>query len=31
VAPANGQVVQVMVRPGDHVNIGDPVAVIQRQ
>lgn len=31
VAPANGQVVQVMVRPGDHVNIGDPAAVIQRQ
>ena len=31
VAPANGQVVQVMVRPGDHVNIGDPVAAIQPQ
>jgi biotin carboxyl carrier protein len=29
VAPVDGQVVQVMVRPGDRVNIGDVVAVIQ--
>jgi multidrug efflux pump subunit AcrA (membrane-fusion protein) len=28
-APVDGQVVQVMVRPGDRVNIGDVVAVIQ--
>jgi len=31
VAPVNGRVVQVGVRPGDHVNIGDVVAVIQPQ
>ena len=31
VASVNGKVVQVMVRPGDHVNIGDPVAAIQPQ
>ena len=31
VAPVSGKVVQVMVRPGDHVNIGDPVAAIQPQ
>lgn len=31
VAPVDGQVAQVMVRPGDHVNIGDVVAVIQPQ
>jgi len=29
VASVDGEVVQVMVRPGDHVNIGDVVAVIQ--
>ena|SRR2546425_11684552 len=29
VASVDGQVVQVMVRPGDRVNIGDVVAVIQ--
>jgi pyruvate carboxylase len=29
VAPADGRVVQVLVRPGDRVNIGDVVAVIQ--
>lgn len=28
-APADGRVTQVMVRPGDHVNIGDVVAAIQ--
>jgi|SRR5579864_4771892 pyruvate carboxylase len=31
VASIDGRVVQVMVRPGDHVNIGDVVAVIQPQ
>ena len=31
VAPVSGQVVQVMVRPGDQVNIGDVVAAIQPQ
>ena len=31
VASVSGKVVQVMVRPGDHVNIGDPVAAIQPQ
>jgi biotin carboxyl carrier protein len=31
VASADGRVVQVMVRPGDRVNIGDVVAVIQPQ
>jgi biotin carboxyl carrier protein len=30
-ATIDGQVVQVMVGPGDHVNIGDPVAAIQPQ
>jgi biotin carboxyl carrier protein len=29
VAPADGRVVRVTVRPGSHVNIGDIVAVIQ--
>lgn len=29
VAPVDGRVLQVMVRPGDRVNIGDVVAVIQ--
>lgn len=28
-APVDGKVVQVLVNPGDHVNTGDPVAVIQ--
>jgi biotin carboxyl carrier protein len=28
-APVDGQVIQVLVRPGDHVNIGDVVAAIQ--
>jgi biotin carboxyl carrier protein len=28
-APADGRVVQVLVNPGDRVNTGDPVAVIQ--
>ncbi len=28
-APVDGRVVHVMVNPGDHVNIGDPVAVIE--
>jgi biotin carboxyl carrier protein len=31
VASVDGRVVQVMVRPGDRVNIGDVVAVIQPQ
>jgi biotin carboxyl carrier protein len=31
VAPVDGQVVQVTVRAGDHVNIGDVVAAIQPQ
>jgi multidrug resistance efflux pump len=31
VASVGGKIVQVMVRPGDHVNIGDPVAAIQPQ
>jgi biotin carboxyl carrier protein len=31
VASVDGRVLQVMVRPGDHVNIGDVVAVIQPQ
>lgn len=31
VAPVDGRVVQVTVRPGDRVNIGDIVAVIQPQ
>lgn len=31
VASVEGRVVQVMVRPGDRVNIGDVVAVIQPQ
>jgi biotin carboxyl carrier protein len=30
-ATANGKVIQVMVRVGDFVNIGDPVAVIEAQ
>jgi biotin carboxyl carrier protein len=30
-ATANGKVIQVMVRSGDFVNIGDPVAVIEAQ
>ena len=30
-ATANGEVIQVMVRVGDFVNIGDPVAVIEAQ
>jgi biotin carboxyl carrier protein len=30
-ATANGKVVQVLVRVGDFVNIGDPVAVIEAQ
>lgn len=30
-ATANGKIVQVMVRVGDFVNIGDPVAVIEAQ
>lgn len=30
-ATADGKVVQVMVRVGDFVNIGDPVAVIEAQ
>lgn len=30
-ATIDGQVVQVMVGAGDHVNIGDPVAAIQPQ
>jgi biotin carboxyl carrier protein len=30
-ATVNGKVVQVMVRVGDFVNIGDPVAVIEAQ
>ncbi|MHB8730514.1 MAG: biotin/lipoyl-containing protein [bacterium] len=28
-ATANGKIIQVMVRVGDFVNIGDPVAVIE--
>jgi biotin carboxyl carrier protein len=31
VASVDGRVVQVMVRPGDQVNIGDVVAVIEPQ
>ena len=31
VASVGGKIVQVMVRPGDHINIGDPVAAIQPQ
>jgi pyruvate carboxylase len=31
VASVDGRVVQVLVRPGDRVNIGDVVAVIQPQ
>jgi biotin carboxyl carrier protein len=31
VASVGGKIVEVMVRPGDHVNIGDPVAAIQPQ
>jgi biotin carboxyl carrier protein len=31
VASVDGRVVEVMVRPGDRVNIGDVVAVIQPQ
>jgi len=31
VAPVDGQVVQMNVRAGDHVNIGDVVAAIQPQ
>lgn len=31
VAPADGRVTRVTVRPGSHVNIGDIVAVIQPQ
>ena len=30
-ATANGKVIQVMVRVGDFVNIGDPVAVIEAE
>lgn len=30
-ATANGKIIQVMVRVGDFVNIGDPVAVIEAQ
>lgn len=30
-ATADGKVIQVMVRVGDFVNIGDPVAVIEAQ
>jgi biotin carboxyl carrier protein len=30
-ATASGKIVQVMVRVGDFVNIGDPVAVIEAQ
>jgi biotin carboxyl carrier protein len=30
-APADGQVVEVLVHAGDHVNIGDPVVVIRPQ
>lgn len=29
-APVDGQVTQVLVRPGDRVNIGDVVVVIQQ-
>ncbi len=28
-APIDGRITQVLVRPGDHVNIGDVVAAIQ--
>ncbi len=28
-APVDGKVVRVLVSPGDHVNTGDPVVVIQ--
>ncbi len=28
-APIDGRVVQVLVRPGDHVNIGDAVVVLE--
>lgn len=28
-APVDGRVVQVLVRPGDHVNIGDAVVVLE--
>lgn len=30
-ATANGKIIQVLVRVGDFVNIGDPVAVIEAQ
>ena len=30
-ATTNGKIIQVMVRVGDFVNIGDPVAVIEAQ
>ncbi len=30
-ATIDGRVVQVLVGPGDHVNIGDPVAAIQSE
>lgn len=30
-ATSNGKIIQVMVRVGDFVNIGDPVAVIEAQ
>lgn len=30
-ATANGKIIQVLVRVGDYVNIGDPVAVIEAE